>query len=134
MAVVRSVAQAVLLVAAVMTRVDAFGTMQIRMLLRLLTEAGTPESKHALLQNRVSHYGTASMRGNDSVSHANAFRYANPLPIRGLGEVLTNSTQERLRNQGKSYKQIRQIGKFTEAESTLRGRYRTLTKSRRGRR
>ncbi|KAK3399183.1 hypothetical protein B0T20DRAFT_352254 [Sordaria brevicollis] len=36
----------------------------------------------------------------------------------------------RLRNQGKSYKQIRQIGKFTEAESTLRGRYRTLTKSR----
>ncbi|KAK3495220.1 uncharacterized protein B0T23DRAFT_440972 [Neurospora hispaniola] len=36
----------------------------------------------------------------------------------------------KLRNQGKSYKQIRQIGRFTEAESTLRGRYRTLTKSR----
>ncbi|WPJ63269.1 hypothetical protein SMAC4_09386 [Sordaria macrospora] len=36
----------------------------------------------------------------------------------------------RLRKQGKSYKQIAQIGRFTEAESTLRGRYRTLTKSR----
>ncbi|KAJ4398410.1 hypothetical protein N0V85_006292 [Neurospora sp. IMI 360204] len=35
-----------------------------------------------------------------------------------------------LRKQGKSYKQIRQQGRFTEAESTLRGRYRTLTKSR----
>lgn len=34
----------------------------------------------------------------------------------------------RLRNVGFSYKEIREIGKFTEAESTLRGRYRTLTK------
>lgn len=33
-----------------------------------------------------------------------------------------------LKNQGLSYKEIRARGNFTEAESTLRGRYRTLTK------
>lgn len=34
---------------------------------------------------------------------------------------------------GLTYKEIRRIGGFTEAESTLRGRYRTLTKSREAR-
>ncbi|GAB1319987.1 Myb-like domain-containing protein [Madurella fahalii] len=34
---------------------------------------------------------------------------------------------------GMTYKEIRRIGGFTEAESTLRGRYRTLTKSREAR-
>jgi hypothetical protein len=34
---------------------------------------------------------------------------------------------------GMTYKKIRRIGGFTEAESTLRGRYRTLTKSREAR-
>ncbi|EXJ57054.1 hypothetical protein A1O7_07398 [Cladophialophora yegresii CBS 114405] len=34
----------------------------------------------------------------------------------------------RLRQDGKSYKQIKEIGGFEEAESTLRGRYRTLVK------
>ncbi len=34
------------------------------------------------------------------------------------------------RNQGMAYKDIKKLGGFTEAESTLRGRYRTLTKSR----
>ena len=32
-----------------------------------------------------------------------------------------------------TYKEIREIGGFTEAESTLRGRYRTLTKARHAR-
>ncbi|KAH8815907.1 hypothetical protein F5884DRAFT_200718 [Xylogone sp. PMI_703] len=39
----------------------------------------------------------------------------------------------RLRLEGKSYKEIRKLGKFTEAESTLRGRFRTLIKPRRAR-
>jgi hypothetical protein len=34
---------------------------------------------------------------------------------------------------GLTYKEIRRMGGFTEAESTLRGRYRTLTKSREAR-
>ncbi len=34
---------------------------------------------------------------------------------------------------GMTYKKIRRLGGFTEAESTLRGRYRTLTKSREAR-
>ncbi|KAK4243773.1 hypothetical protein C7999DRAFT_17914 [Corynascus novoguineensis] len=34
---------------------------------------------------------------------------------------------------GKTYKEIRRLGGFTEAESTLRGRYRTLTKCREAR-
>ncbi|KAL2123515.1 hypothetical protein VTJ04DRAFT_3970 [Mycothermus thermophilus] len=37
------------------------------------------------------------------------------------------------KQRGLTYKQIRQMGGFTEAESTLRGRYRTLTKSREAR-
>ncbi|KAK3987479.1 hypothetical protein QBC44DRAFT_371990 [Cladorrhinum sp. PSN332] len=37
------------------------------------------------------------------------------------------------KQQGMTYKQIRLLGRFTEAESTLRGRYRTLTKSREAR-
>ncbi|KAI1335698.1 hypothetical protein F5Y15DRAFT_428000 [Xylariaceae sp. FL0016] len=36
----------------------------------------------------------------------------------------------RRKEEGVSYRQIREEGGFTEAESTLRGRYRTLTKSR----
>ena len=39
----------------------------------------------------------------------------------------------RQRQMGMSYKEIRRAGGFTEAESTLRGRYRTLTKSREAR-
>ncbi|KAL7934971.1 hypothetical protein V8C35DRAFT_279437 [Trichoderma chlorosporum] len=37
------------------------------------------------------------------------------------------------RHQGLSYKEIKRLGKFTEAESTLRGRYRTLTKDKKDR-
>ena len=33
-----------------------------------------------------------------------------------------------MRSQGYTYKEIKKLGKFTEAESTLRGRYRVLTK------
>ncbi|KAK4223277.1 hypothetical protein QBC38DRAFT_373427 [Podospora fimiseda] len=43
-------------------------------------------------------------------------------------EFLINAKQK-----GLTYKQIRKLGGFTEAESTLRGRYRTLTKSREAR-
>jgi hypothetical protein len=39
----------------------------------------------------------------------------------------------RQRQAGMTYKEIRRAGGFTEAESTLRGRYRTLTKSREAR-
>lgn len=39
----------------------------------------------------------------------------------------------RLKTQGMSYKQIKEIGGFDEAESTLRGRYRALTKPREAR-
>lgn len=39
----------------------------------------------------------------------------------------------RLRLEGKSYKEIRRLGNFTEAESTLRGRFRTLVKPRKAR-
>ncbi len=35
----------------------------------------------------------------------------------------------RSKRAGMSYKDIRRLGRFKEAESTLRGRYRTLTKS-----
>jgi len=37
------------------------------------------------------------------------------------------------KREGLTYKEIRRMGGFTEAESTLRGRYRTLTKSREAR-
>jgi hypothetical protein len=37
------------------------------------------------------------------------------------------------KQQGMTYKEIRRLGGFIEAESTLRGRYRTLTKSREAR-
>lgn len=39
----------------------------------------------------------------------------------------------RQKQMGMTYKEIRRMGGFTEAESTLRGRYRTLTKSREAR-
>ncbi|KAK5013769.1 hypothetical protein LTR16_004149 [Cryomyces antarcticus] len=39
----------------------------------------------------------------------------------------------RWRREGKSYKQIKELGGFTEAESTLRGKFRTLTKSKKER-
>lgn len=47
---------------------------------------------------------------------------------RAKDEFLVESKQK-----GMTYKQIRLAGGFTEAESTLRGRYRTLTKSREAR-
>ncbi|TKA66279.1 hypothetical protein B0A49_11006 [Cryomyces minteri] len=39
----------------------------------------------------------------------------------------------RWRREGKSYKNIKELGGFTEAESTLRGKFRTLTKSKKER-
>ncbi|TKA51881.1 hypothetical protein B0A49_13108, partial [Cryomyces minteri] len=39
----------------------------------------------------------------------------------------------RWRREGKSYKKIKELGGFTEAESTLRGKFRTLTKSKKER-
>ena len=67
-----------------------------------------------------------------------------PPPVPGLSpgadgpqefadRMAKNDFLVRQRQMGMSYKEIRRAGGFTEAESTLRGRYRTLTKSREAR-
>ncbi|KAK3953404.1 hypothetical protein QBC32DRAFT_397157 [Pseudoneurospora amorphoporcata] len=72
---------------------------------------------------------------SSSSNTSNTKRRAQGLPATATDHLKRARAEQdallvRLRKQGKSYKQIAQIGRFTEAESTLRGRYRTLTKSR----
>ncbi|KAK1780884.1 hypothetical protein QBC45DRAFT_371230 [Copromyces sp. CBS 386.78] len=84
-------------------------------------------------QGRGAHpYHPSSSSSNNT---SNTKRRAQGLPATATDHLKRARAEQdallvRLRKQGKSYKQIAQIGRFTEAESTLRGRYRTLTKSR----
>ncbi|KAL7792448.1 hypothetical protein V8C37DRAFT_416347 [Trichoderma ceciliae] len=59
-------------------------------------------------------------------------RTRKPLVIQSPREAAERAAKDRFlvqsRLQGVSYKEIKQRGSFTEAESTLRGRFRTLTK------
>lgn len=54
-------------------------------------------------------------------------------PIKPQDKLLRDRQLIRWREQKKSYKEIKQLGGFEEAESTLRGRYRALTKVRKDR-
>lgn len=53
-----------------------------------------------------------------------------PLPClpRGAGRAARNDFLVTAKRAGRTYKEIRALGGFAEAESTLRGRFRTLTK------
>lgn len=105
----------------------------------LIRKPGTPKPKHRFLPAPMQPHPLApSTRMPEAPMLAGSCEVAASPAAKGgvLVDLERRSKDDflvRHKQLGLTYKEIRRMGNFTEAESTLRGRYRTLTKSREAR-
>ncbi|KAJ5719852.1 hypothetical protein N7493_006730 [Penicillium malachiteum] len=91
---------------------------------------GPVHQEHNTINNMTSHLQSATQMPATSSSYPQP-HLTFPSPIRNTlqSDDARNSLLVEWKRSGLSYKDIKRIGNFKEAESTLRGRYRTLTKA-----
>ncbi|KAL2156621.1 hypothetical protein VTH82DRAFT_1366 [Thermothelomyces myriococcoides] len=92
-----------------------------------------PTQTLPLLPSQVTLRSQTQLRRGGGKERSAAVLAAVPVSAELADRMSKDEFLVRQKQMGRTYKEIRRLGGFTEAESTLRGRYRTLTKCREAR-